>query len=37
MVFTDISIIFIGDRPLITQFAANNIDDFVTAAEMVYP
>ncbi|KAF4521962.1 hypothetical protein B566_EDAN009490 [Ephemera danica] len=26
-----------GDRPLITQFAAKNVEDFVTAAEMVYP
>lgn len=26
-----------SDEPLIVQFAANNPDDFVNAAEMVYP
>jgi tRNA-dihydrouridine synthase 4 len=25
------------DKPLIVQFAANNVDDFVSASEMIAP
>ena len=32
-----LSLFFIGDRPLIVQFAASNAEDFADAAEIVAP
>ena len=32
-----LSLFFVGDRPLIVQFAASNAKDFADAAEIVAP